>query len=107
MGDVCDRARLDAWQRTTKQLSRRYSQLRERVGKVGSCQVDTAGSFYPSKAEQCAEQKLRKSDPQLAQSLDLAIRRSPTSALVPLPGFALSSGLAKITLAQKDSDRIH
>ena len=64
--------RLDAWQRTRKQLHRRYLQLRERVGLAEAYQVDTASSFYPSKAEQLTEQKARKATPELATARDQA-----------------------------------
>ena len=66
------RKRLDAWERTRKQLHRRYSQLRERVGLAEAYQVDTASSFYQSKAEQLAEQKARKANPELATARDQA-----------------------------------
>ena len=66
------RKRLDAWERTRKQLHQRYSQLRERVGLAEAYQVDTASSFYQSKAEQLAEQKIRKANPELAAARDQA-----------------------------------
>ncbi len=66
------RKRLEAWERTRKQLHQRYSQLRERVGLAEAYRVDTASSFYQSKAEQLAEQKIRKANPELAAARDQA-----------------------------------
>jgi len=69
------RKRFETWEKTEKQLDKRYWQLERRLGLAEEYQVDTTIAMYPSKAEQLAEHKLRKSDPQLAQSLDQARKR--------------------------------
>lgn len=67
--------RFETWEKTKKQLDKRYWQLRERMGLVEEYQVDTTIPQYPSKAEKLAERILRKSYPQLAQKLDQARAR--------------------------------
>ena len=67
--------RFETWEKTKKQLDKRYWQLRERIGLAEEYQVDTTISFYQSKAEQLAERIVRKSDPELAQKLDQARNR--------------------------------
>ncbi len=72
------RKRLDAWELTRKQLHRRYLQLKERAGLAEAYQVDTASSFYLSKAEQLAEH-IRQSQTQEKESKDMErqLRREP------------------------------
>ena len=77
------RKRFEAWEKTKKQLDKRYWQLRERMGLAEEYQADTTIAMYPTKAEQLAERilngNLRNLDenvPKSQQKRDITARWS-------------------------------
>ena len=60
-----------AWDKTKKQLEKRWHQLRERVIRVAEYTKEGL-DMYPSKGEQMADRKLAQERPELAKALEQA-----------------------------------